>query len=207
MTDLDLANVETLGPAMTACTERERKFALALGSGAAETYRHAALLAGYSDVKGGARVRAHVLMQRERVRLAIREVASQYLENLAGLAVKALRDALTDVRHPDRFKTASTILSRLGWGENSTININAEMKVVDHKKEAIDDLRACIRLGLSEEKLLELFGFTGLGYYRRLMEEEDAKSLPAPIEATAAEIKPQRPGSVQEPVIPYRDRD
>jgi hypothetical protein len=111
-------------------------------------------------------------MSRERLRLAIREVAGQQLETLAGLAVCALREALVDRKHPDRHKTAATILSRLGFAEQHNVNMLAEVKVTDHTEAALADLRRRKELGFSCEKLIEIFGFSGLDRYEKLLAGE-----------------------------------
>lgn len=52
-----------------------------------------------------------------------------------------------------------------------------EMHVtVDHNQEAIASLRAFKDLGVSREKLLELYGWSGLGRYEKMIEDEDRKS-------------------------------
>ena len=45
------------------------------------------------------------------------------------------------------------------------------------------------RLGVAQEKLIEMFGFTGLPRYERLLAIEDDKRAPRVIEGAAIEIK------------------
>ena len=62
---------------------------------------------------------------------------------------------------------------------------------VDHDAEAIAQLRMLKSLDVPRAKLEEVFGFTGLSRYERLLDIEDAKRRPGPrlIEGTATELK------------------
>ena len=72
---------------------------------------------------------------------------------------------------------------------------------IDHNAEALEQLRVMKRLGVAHEKLIEMFGYSGLGRYEQMLEERDkgskdpaAPASPDPrmIEGTAVEIKPGR---------------
>ena len=189
MAEIDLADVETMGPAMLSCSERERKFAYALGSGAAETYAQAAVWAGYSTTGDGHRVRASELMDRQRVR----EVASQCLETMAGLAMRVLRETLTDKRHPERFKAATTILSRLGWGERQALDIGINAKVtISHEEAALQDLQHCLDMGFTRGQLESVFGFSGLD---RLLDK--LKTAPPKLITYEPQSAPAVPSAVE----------
>jgi len=58
---------------------------------------------------------------------------------------------------------------------------------VDHTAEAVAQLRLLKGLEVAREKLEEVFGFSGLARYERLLEIEDAKNSPKLIEGTAIE--------------------
>jgi hypothetical protein len=62
---------------------------------------------------------------------------------------------------------------------------------VDHDAETIAQLRMLKSLDVPRAKLEEVFGFTGLSRYERLLDIEDAKRRPGPrlIEGTATELK------------------
>jgi hypothetical protein len=183
----DLSDIESYGPAMAACTAKERRFAYALGTGVAESYSDAARLAGYSNKYDGAKNRAHEAMARERVRAAIREVAGQQLETLAGLAIKVMRETLLNKQHPERQKTAATILSRLGWTERASVDVSVSGRVtVSHTDAALEDLRRCKELNFPQAALEQIFGFSGLGRYEALLAERDARR-PKVIEHIPAE--------------------
>jgi hypothetical protein len=62
--------------------------------------------------------------------------------------------------------------------------------IVDHDREAIDQLRMFKRLNVAHEKLVEMFGYSGLGRYERLLEQQDGKAAPKLIDASAVEVTP-----------------
>jgi len=190
-TKISLDDPTTWGPAMAACTEKERRFAYAMATAAGDSAAECARLAGYKntpDKQGGiARHRAYELSHREHVKAAIRECAGVELQMLAGLALRTMREVLLDKKNPDRAKVAGTILSRIGFGESANVNLTGAIAVVDHERSAVEDLRQAIALGFPDAKLLEMFGFSGLDRYRRRMAEEDGNA-PKLIEATAVEL-------------------
>jgi hypothetical protein len=190
-----------LGPAAAQCTKLERRFAFALALGLADTQAGAARLAGYSSKGGGERVSAARAMAKDHVRAAVREFAGTELLGLVGLALKAQRELLLDKKHPQHERAVSSVLNRVGFGERAAVDVNVSggITVQDHDKAAVEDLRKCIELGLSEEKLIEAFGYSGLGRYRRMIAEEDAKLAQRGvkmIEGTAVEIAL---GAIDEP--------
>lgn len=173
------------GPKVQALSLRERKFVWAylinsmtpVGANGAQSARDA----GYSDVAGGARVRAHELLHRQAVQDAIQEVAARELRGLALPAIAALSSILKKPDHPDRQKVALSILSRLGMGEQAAVNLNVSGEVrLNHTDEALEQLRMLLELGVPREKLVETFGYSGLGRYERMLAEREGKRLPAP---------------------------
>jgi hypothetical protein len=48
--------------------------------------------------------------------------------------------------------------------------------VVSHTDQAVDDLARLKALGVPHEKLLEVFGFSGLGRYERMLAEREARA-------------------------------
>jgi len=188
------ANWSGFGPKMLALGERERKFVWAYlintmnddgsksGHGA-----QSARDAGYSDVANGAKVRAHGLLHRQEVVEAIQEVAARELKGMVLPAVAALGRLLHRPDHPDHRKAAETILDRVGMGTRTALDVNVSGSVtVNHTDEALEQLRMLLELGVPREKLVETFGFSGLGRYERMLAEKEGRS-PKVIEHMPAE--------------------
>lgn len=196
--DNPLKGIE-LGPKMQACSEKERIFAFAVATGIAESVPDAARLAGYSDPgrhSSAIRVAAHELMHRARVVEAIEEVCRTQFRNLVPLVIAAAKRVLEQPEHDDHVKMIISLLSRLGYGEKTAVDVNVTGEVaVSHTDAALDDLRRLKALGFSRERLLEIFGYSGLDRYERLLSERDARA-PKVIEHKPAELPP---GSVAPP--------
>jgi len=185
---MDFAEIE-LGPRMQALPERERKFVwFYLTNEGPPNGAQAARDAGYSDAAEGAKVRAHTLLHRERVILALEEVGKKAFRGLLGPAIKATAAMIADPKHADHAKTVSATLSRLGLVEKSGVEVSVSGDLtVNHTDAALNDLRTLIGLGVAEEKLIEIFGFSGLSRYRKMLAEVDAKA-PKVIEHRADEV-------------------
>jgi hypothetical protein len=185
---MDFSEIE-LGPKMQALPERERKFVwFYLTNEGPPNGAQAARDAGYSDAAEGAKVRAHALLHRERVIQALEEVGKKAFRGLLGPAVKAAAGLIQNDKHVDHSKAVFTTLARLGLGEKSTVDVNVGGELtVNHTDAALNDLRTLIGLGVAEEKLIEIFGFSGLSRYRKMMAEADARS-PKVIEHRAHEV-------------------
>lgn len=168
-----------LGPAMQACSVRERRFAYLLGTGICETAADGARKAGYADPgphSGAAAVRGHHLLHRERVAKAIEEVARKEFRMLVLPAIAAMRRLVRNPDHPDHAKSVATVLSRLGFGEKTAVDVNVSGDVtVNHTDSAIEDLRRLKAIGVPREKLTEIFGYSGLPRYEAMLAERDAR--------------------------------
>ena len=169
------------GPKVLALRERERRFVWAylinsmteIGANGAQSARDA----GFSDRAEGAKVRAHHLLHRADVQDAIQELAARELRGLALPALAALGSILKKPDHPDRQKVALSILSRIGFGEQSGVNLQVSGEVtVNHTDAAIEDLRRFKSLNVPREKLIEIFGFSGLDRYELMLLEADRKA-------------------------------
>lgn len=173
---------------MQACSERERKFVwFYLTNDGPPNGAQAARDAGYSDTKEGAKVRAHEVMHRERVILALEEVGKKAFRGLLGPAIKATAAMIANPLHADHAKTVSSTLARLGLTERTGVDVNVSGDLtVNHTDAALSDLRALLSLAVPEEKLVEIFGFSGLSRYRKMLAETDAKA-PKVIEHRADE--------------------
>jgi len=170
------------GPKVQALRDRERRFVWAylinsmteVGANGAQAARDA----GFSDVKEGAKVRAHHLLHRMDVQEAIQELAARELRGLALPAIAALSSILRKADHPDRQKVALSVLSRLGMGEQSALSLNVSGEVrVNHTDAALDDLKRLLDLGVPREKLIETFGYSGLTRYERMLASRDGKLI------------------------------
>ena len=184
----DVAPPADLGPHMTALSDRERRFVWAYllngGNGA-----EAARMAGYSDRAEGAKVRACMLMQREKVIAAMNEVAWRDMRGAALLAALRLKQMLDKPDHPDHTKAIGMVLSRVGYSEKTAHEVLHKVEgPADRDMAAVEDLRMLKRLGVPREKLIEMYGFSGLGRYEAMLAAADAKALPAPVDAEFTEV-------------------
>lgn len=176
--------VTDLPPAVAALrTERERAFVwiyMFNGANGADAARKA----GYSDVKEGAKVRAHGLLHREDIQNALRELTGRYLFSLAPVATIRLGALLKSKNERVALKAVDMTLSRTGFSERTALDVSVSGQVqVSHVDAAVEDLRRLIALGVPEEKLVETFGFSGLSRYRKLLAASDAaKAVPAVID-------------------------
>lgn len=169
----------TLGPKMQACSELERRFVWALLTQTGKpNATEAAREAGYKDSdNGGIRVRAHVLMHRERVLEALEEVGRKAFRGLLLPSILATRALIENEKHPDHARTVQSTLSRLGFGERSGLDVNVSGEVtLNHTDAAVDDLRRLKALCVPQSKLEEIFGFSGLARYERMLAEADRRA-------------------------------
>jgi hypothetical protein len=173
-------NWSEFGPRIQALQEREKRFVWAylinsmteVGANGAQSARDA----GYSDMSEGAKVRAHHLLHRQDVQEAIQELAARELRGLALPAIAALSSILKKADHPDRQKVALSVLSRLGMGEQNAVNLNFSGEVtINHTDQALDDLQRYLDLEVPRPKLIEIFGYSGLERYEKMLAERDGK--------------------------------
>jgi phage terminase small subunit len=181
-----------LGPKMLACSEQERVFVYAFATGIAGTAADAARLAGYSDPQvsktglrsNSLRSKASQILHRPKVIDAIEEVCRTEFRGLVPLVIGSAKRLLLNAEHPDHQKTVISLLSRLGYGEKASVDVNVSGEVVvNHTDAALEDLRRLKSLGVPREQLIETFGFSGLDRYERLLAERQPKvieHIPAP---------------------------
>lgn len=183
---MDLSQIE-LGPRMQACSEMERKFVIAYVTNNDGNATQAARDAGYSDLgpdSPAIRVRAFEVVHRERVILALEEVGRKVFRSLLVPAIRATQRLITDTKHPDHAKTVSSTLARLGITERTGVDVNVSGELtLNHTDSALNDLRALLELQVPREKLIEIFGYSGLSRYERMLAEQ----APKVIEGTVAE--------------------
>jgi phage terminase small subunit len=176
---------DDFGPFMLACLPKERAFIIAVLNGA--NYAQAARDAGYG-VEGSssatfARI-AHRTLTRPRVVDALMEQMKISVRSLAPEVMRSLRDTLNGGDATQRARVALNLLERY---QPTTQRIDAHVthEIVDHRKDALEQLRAAKMLGASREKLVELFGFSGLPMLERQLEQQEAKQ---PIDAEFTEV-------------------
>jgi len=180
----EVGELEGLGPAMLALNERRRLFVLIIDQFPKITLGEAAERAGFGGPPGGDPAkRDHVLRQTgyrlmhdEKIIAALHETASKNLRSGALLAVKALIRLVENEKHKDHARAIEMMLSRTGFVERTAHDVNVRGEItVNHTEEAIEQLRVLKGLGLPQPKLIELFGFSGLGRYERLLAEADSR--------------------------------
>lgn len=174
-----LPDISTLPEAVQALrTDRERLFCWHYMWNGANGAK-AARAAGYSDVKEGAKVRAHGLLTREDIQTALRELGQRYLYSLQPKALIRLNGLLDSDNERVVAKAVEMTLSRTGLSERTAVdlNVNGEVRVVDHTKAAVEDLKRLLALGVPREKLIETFGHMGLSRYEKLLAAENAKLI------------------------------
>jgi hypothetical protein len=92
------------------------------------------------------------------------------------LTIGAAKRLLLNTDHPDHQKTVVSLLSRLGYGEKASVDVNVSGEVVvNHTDAAVEDLQRLKSLGVPREQLLETFGYSGLDRYEKLLAERQPK--------------------------------
>jgi hypothetical protein len=182
------------GPCMKAlASDRHRAFVCALyevprGQGANVM---AAKMAGFGTSTTGARSWTAIgcrLAHDEKILMAIHEEDQRRIRSSAPRAIRALTNLVEDPEHKDHARAVAMILDRVHPAE--TRHTVAVHHHVDHDAEAVNQLRMLKSLDVPRAKLEEMFGFSGLSHYERLLELGDQKK-PQLIEATATEITPE----------------
>ena len=185
-----LAGIE-IGLKLAACSERERVFAFALGSGIARTAAEAAVLAGYSDKRPGQS--AYQIAHKDRVVAAVEQVARTQFRNLVPHVIRAAAKIVEDPKHKGHVPLIISLLSKLGYGERTAVDVNVSGEVVvNHTDAALEDLRRLKSLGVPREQLIETFGHSGLPRYEAMLAQRGPKLIEhnpneAPAAPTAAE--------------------
>lgn len=144
------------GPAMSALTEKQQRFVLAILTIPGCSHSRAAREAGYSSEKGGDRVRGHECAHNPAVQMALREEAGKRLNSMSVIAANVMMDImLADETSPkDKLKAAMAVLDRTGFAAAQTINVNKN--VTDNSGKAIMERiqRAADALGVDPGTLL-----------------------------------------------------
>jgi phage terminase small subunit len=167
------------GPAMTALDDRRRAFIIALyeiprGTGA---QTRAARMAGFGTAKSSAlsmAVIASQLIHDPRILAALEEEDKRRIRAAAPRAIRALGELIEDGSHKDHMRAIDAVLART-HPITTQHTVTVEHRI-DHDAEAVAQLRTLKGLGVVKEKLIEVFGFSGLGRYERMLEAEDIKA-------------------------------
>jgi hypothetical protein len=176
------------GPAMLALpTDRHRAFVRALyqvkpGWGANVK---AAKLAGFGTPSSSAQSMATIasrLAHDERVLEAIREEDEKRIRSSAPRAISALSRLVENPKHKDHARGIAMVLDRVHPAETRHL-VDVHHHAVDHSAEAVAQLRMLKSLDVAREKLEEVFGFSGLSRYEKMLAEADARA-PTLIEGT-----------------------
>jgi len=181
------------GPAMKALpTDRHRAFVRAMyqvkpGHGAAV---RAAKLAGFGTPESSPQSMATIasrLTHDKRVQAAFAEQDQLYIRASAPRAIHALSSLIENPNSKDHARGIAMVLDRVHPAETrQVVDVHHH---VDHNAEAVAQLRMLKSLDVPRSRLEEVFGFSGLSRYERLLEIEDAKNSPRLIEGTAVEIR------------------
>ena len=168
------------GPAMAALpSDRHRAFVLNLyelppGWGC---NAKAARLAGFGTSTSSAASMATIgcrLAHDEKILAAIAEQDKLRIRASAPRAISALQRVIENPDHKDHVRGVAMVLDRThAVQQHHVVDVHHH---VDHDAEAVAQLRMFKGLGVAREKLEEMFGFSGLGRYERLLELEDAKT-------------------------------
>jgi hypothetical protein len=148
--------------------DAQRRFVLALLQ--AHTPTAAARLAGYSDHKEAAKVRAHHLMQNADVLAALHEVSWKKLNGIAVRAIEALDRVVADPDNPKHLVAVQMVLDRTGFAAQTEHKVTVEHKVDDLQLKALA-ARFAHDTGVPMQKLL---GFNDVidGEFKEVADDE-----------------------------------
>jgi phage terminase small subunit len=173
-------------------SDRHRAFVLALyqikpGYGA---HVKAAKLAGWGTSTTSAKswsVIATRLAHDPKILAAIHEEDQKRIRASAPRAIRALEHLIEDPTHREHGRAIGMVLDRVhGVEQRHVVDVHHH---VDHDAEAVAELRMLKSLDVAQEKLIEVFGLTGLPRYERLLAVEDARKAPRVIEGNVIELK------------------
>lgn len=119
---------------MRALNEKQRRFVIAMMTEPFKSAAHWARVAGYSDVKQGAKVRAHQQLNNPLIEAAVAEVARSTM-NIIGpvLATQGLIRIARNQSHPKHHWALEKLANRTGFHETTEHKVT-----VDHMGSAED---------------------------------------------------------------------
>jgi phage terminase small subunit len=190
--DLVLADDLAMSPQMAALpTARQRAFITCLfevdGRGDVLSAAACARAAGYAGDAHQVSAAAQRLLADPRIQLAIQSETQRRIRSLGPKALQHLQAIMGDRTHKDQYKAVAAILNRVD-PEVTKLDAHVTHEVIDHRADALNELRALIALGVAREKLEEMFGYTGLLALERQLAEGDKGAV---VDAEFTEIEPE----------------
>ena len=142
---------------MSALTEKQRRFVLAMASAPWETPTEWCRMAGYSDHKEACKVAAHRLVHEcgDKIERAVREVCIREFRTIGpALAMQGLFAIARNKQHRDHFKALDSLADRVGFHRQTTHNVAVQH--TDLRGEALLERIKVVAglLGVPAEKLL-----------------------------------------------------
>jgi hypothetical protein len=112
--------------------------------------------------------------------------------NLVPRVIRAAERVSEDPKHKHHVPLIISLLSKLGYGERTAVDVNVSGEVqVNHTEAAVDDLRRLKALGVPREKLIEVFGYSGLDRYEAMLSSRAKVIEHQPSEAAPGSIEPR----------------
>lgn len=164
------------GPAVSALSERHREFVFAVCEGASGS--DAVRRAGYECTSAESYAsRANTLHRRQDIIAALSEQVAKSMRSLGPRAVHSVREILDmpyNLNPMAKLAAAKMVISRSD-PEVSRVDahVDVRVEVIDHNKEAVEQLRTLQALKVPEIELVRLFGPNGLDRFRRMIANED----------------------------------
>jgi phage terminase small subunit len=163
-----LEDVKGLGPCMQALNAGQRRFVIALfeAKPGQESLAAAARTAGYGTETSSAKSIGNIAYQlsmNPKVKDAIAEFGKSVLRAAGpAIAVRTVLKIAREEGHKDQLKAAAHLLDRFDPIEQRTQhNVTVEHKL-SFDEEAIEAIKAARQLGITNEKLAEIYGADGL---------------------------------------------
>ena len=153
-----------LGPAMSACNERERAFIFAVCDPAGHSRAEAARISGYGVEGTTAETFAKIgyrLSRSPRVQAGLAELIPGLAVALGPQAIRAISDTLTNSTHPQRLKAGLAILERVS-PTVQRIDANVRHEIVDHRQDAFEQIKALLAMKTPREEIERSYGYTAL---------------------------------------------
>jgi hypothetical protein len=150
----------------------------------------AARQAGFGTAKTTPRSMAHIawrLMRDERMIAAVAEETRKYVRALAPEAAKAVQNGVRDPSHKDHARFVAMTLDRADPIE-SRQQIEVTHKIVDPDQEALEELRACLKLNVPREELINNFGGNRLPALLAQLEAVDKERRAASAKVIEGEV-------------------
>jgi hypothetical protein len=176
------------GPAMMALIPRHRECVLELfrtKGNRSQALKNCGYCVGSSDHNLWAQ--ASRFFGRADVKAAMREVCNAWVDSAEPGVIAAVEELLHSekVKPGDKLKAAALL-----WDRSNPVTIRSEMsvehRVDDRYADTLAHLRYLLSLRTPHEGLVSAFGFSGLGRYMKMIEEQDRRDGKV-IEATVAE--------------------